>query len=477
MISIQSNPEFDSMFREYDIRGRVSENELNDESVYHVVKAYARFLEEHKIERAVVGYDNRKCSNGFANAAIHALSDMGIDVINIGLCITPVVYYAQYLYKSEGAVMITASHNPDGWSGFKLGKGYSKTLEADDIKRIYDYTINPVQRDVAKKGDVTTVTDTWQNYVDTVVARIKMGPNVPKVVLDAGNGGAGLFAYEIFQRLGCVTFQLNCDPDMDYPHYFPNPSNVSTRQKLKELVVHPYINADIGLCFDGDGDRLGVVDENGADIWSDVILAVLAKQLLEKKPNSIIVYDVKCSKILQDVIEQNHGIPVMWKTGHSYIKAKMHELGADLAGERSGHIFFGGDDYFGFDDALFVGAKLVEYISYQDQSLSSIIGAFPQYVTSPEIKAHCDDTAKYAVVEDIVQNLKREFPGKINDINGARVQFDFGWGLIRASSNLPEIVLIFEADTKEHLLQIRSVFRRITEDYPEIAQEWDNDIS
>ncbi len=188
------------------------------------------------------------------------------------------------------------------------------------------------------------------------------------------------------------------------------------------------------------------------------------------------MYDVKCTKALQDVIEQYHGIPVMWKTGHSYIKAKMQELGADLAGERSGHIFVGGDDYFGFDDALFVGAKLVEYLSHQNEKISSIVKQFPQYVTSPEIKAHCEDSKKYAAIDSIVNKFKEEFPGKVNAINGARVQFDFGWGLIRASSNLPEIVLIFEADTKEHVMQIRSVFKRVVDNYPEISPEWENDI-
>jgi len=300
-MAMQINPEFKSMFREYDIRGRVSENELSDENVYQIVKAYARYIKERGINRAVVGYDNRKCSVGFANAAIKALTEMGVEVIFIGLCITPTVYYAQYLYECEGAVMITASHNPDGWSGFKLGKGYSKTLEPDDIKIVYDYTVNPNSENAEVKGTVTTATDTWSNYIDAIVSRIKMGPKKLKVVLDAGNGSAGLFAYEVFQRLGCTTFQLNCDPDMDYPHYFPNPSDISTRKAIRSLVLHPYIQADAGLMFDGDGDRLGVVDERGRDIWADTILAVLSKQLLERKPNSTIVYDVKCSKTLQDI--------------------------------------------------------------------------------------------------------------------------------------------------------------------------------
>lgn len=475
-MAMQINPEFKSMFREYDIRGRVSENELSDENVYQIVKAYARYIKERGINRAVVGYDNRKCSVGFANAAIKALTEMGVEVIFIGLCITPTVYYAQYLYECEGAVMITASHNPDGWSGFKLGKGYSKTLEPDDIKIVYDYTVNPNSENAEVKGTVTTATDTWSNYIDAIVSRIKMGPKKLKVVLDAGNGSAGLFAYEVFQRLGCTTFQLNCDPDMDYPHYFPNPSDISTRKAIRSLVLHPYIQADAGLMFDGDGDRLGVVDERGRDIWADTILAVLSKQLLERKPNSTIVYDVKCSKTLQDVIAQYKGNGIMWKTGHSYIKSKMQELGAELAGERSGHIFFGGDDYFGFDDGLFVGAKLVEYLSHTEESLSEIIDSFPQYVTSPEIKAHCGDTVKYGVIDAIVAIMKERFPGKVIDINGARVQFEHGWGLVRASSNLPEIVLIFEADTMEQLLEIRSVFKEVTDQFSEVSKKWENDV-
>lgn len=467
--------EFKSIFREYDIRGKVNEYQLNEESVYKIVKAYAKFLNDKKISKAVVGYDNRKCSTGFAEAAIKALRDYGIDVIFIGLCITPVVYYAQYLFKCEGAVMITASHNPDGWSGFKLGKGYSKTLEADDIKIIYDYTVNHDIENANKQGNLEEKC-VWSNYVDEVVSRIQMGTNKPRIVIDAGNGGAGLFAYEIFQRLGCITFQLNCDPDMEYPHYFPNPSDVKSRTKMKELIVNPCINADIGIGFDGDGDRIGVIDENGNDIWSDVVLAILAKQLLEKKKGAKIVFDVKCSEVINDIVKELGGEPIMWKTGHSYIKSKMHAMNAELAGERSGHIFIGGDDYFGYDDAVFVGAKLIEFLSKSDEKISEIISHFPQYVTSPEIKAHCSDLEKYQVVEELVMEFKNDYPDKVNDINGARVKFENGWGLVRASSNLPELVLIFEADSEDNLLKIRSIFKEKLAKYPQIATEWENDI-
>lgn len=465
--------EFNSMFREYDIRGRVSDEELCPDNVYKIVKAYAKYLHRRKIHRAVVGYDNRSCSLSFAEAAVKALRESGIDVFFIGLALSPLAYYAQYHLHCEGAVMITASHNPDGWSGFKLASGYSKTLEPDDIKEVYSLLDAPDEPSVEGTYTELNVRDA---YIDEIVSRIHMGPKKLRVVLDAGNGGAGLFIYEVFQRLGCTTFQLNCDPDMTYPHYFPNPSLLEGRARMREMILHPYIHADIGLSFDGDGDRIGVIDEKGQNVWSDTLLAVLAKQLLEKKPGATVVFDVKCSKALIDVIEENGGKPVMWKTGHSYIKSKLHELDAELAGERSGHIFVSGDDWYGFDDAVFVAAKLVEYLSNRKETVSEIIDTFPHYVVSPEIKAHCPDTLKYAIVDELVAKFKAEYPGQVCDINGARVQFKHGWGLVRASSNLPELVLIFEADTMKHLLDIRKIFKQHTREYADISDKWDNDV-
>ena len=242
------------------------------------------------------------------------------------------------------------------------------------------------------------------------------------------------------------------------------------------MLRHPYVHADIGLSFDGDGDRIGVIDEKGQDVWSDIVLALLAKQLLEKKPGAKVIYDVKCSKALEDVVNANGGVPVMWKTGHSYIKSKLHELDAELAGERSGHIFVSGDDWYGFDDAIFVAAKLVEYLSNKEETVSEIIETFPHYVVSPETKAQCADTVNYGIVDDITKKMKAAYPGKVCDINGARVQFEHGWGLVRASSNMPELVLIFEADTIEHLLEIRSIFKTYTREYEEISDNWKNDI-
>ncbi|MBO4429652.1 MAG: phosphomannomutase/phosphoglucomutase [Clostridia bacterium] len=467
------SPEFNSMFREYDIRGRVCDEELCPGNVYKIVKAYSKYLAKRNISRAVVGYDNRKCSPSFAEAAIKALRESGVDVFFIGLALSPLAYFAQYHLKCEGAVMITASHNPDGWSGFKLANGYSKTLEPADIKEVYSYLDAP---DTASKEGKYEEVDVRDAYIDDICSRIHMGKKKMRVVLDAGNGGAGLFVYEVFQRLGCMTFQLNCDPDTSYPHYFPNPSLLEGRQRMREMVLHPYIHADIGLSFDGDGDRIGVIDEKGNNVWSDTVLALIAKQLLEKKKGATVVFDVKCSNQLVDVITQNGGKPLMWKTGHSYIKSKLHEANADLAGERSGHIFISGDDWYGFDDAVFVAAKLVEFLSHQTDSVSEIVAKFPQYVTSPEIKAHCADTLKYGIVDELTEKFKAAYPGKVCDINGARVDFGYGWGLVRASSNLPELVLIFEGDTKEHMLGIRKIFREMLAPYKDISPVWDNDV-
>lgn len=469
-----NNENFKSMFREYDIRGRVSENELNTFNVALITKAFITYLIKRNINRVIVGYDNRSNSEEFAETAIKQFVASGFEVFDIGLALSPVAYFAQYHFESQGVMMITASHNPDGWSGFKLGDGYSKTIGPEEISEIFDIIQNRDfltydSQGIRKKVSVREV------YIEAIVSRIKMSDYKPKIVLDAGNGGAGLFAYEIFQKLGCMTFQLNCDPDMNYPHYFPNPSDLKARERLAQMVVHPYIQADLGLAFDGDGDRLGVIDQSGHNIWSDRILIILARQLLEKKKGAKIVFDVKCTQGLIEDILEHHGEPIMWKTGHSHIKSKMHTEKAELAGERSGHIFLA-DDYYGFDDALFAGAKLIEYLSHINKSLSDVLEDTPRYITSPEIKAHCNDSDKYKVVNELVNIFKIEYGDKVIDINGARVVFDDGWGLVRASSNLPELVLIFEAKTKERLLEIRSIFKEKIAEFKEVNPHWKNDF-
>ncbi len=465
---------FVSMFREYDIRGLVNEEQLNAKNVYRIVKAYGLYISSLKIKRAVVGFDNRDCSPAFAEQAIKALTECGIEVFFIGLTLSPIAYYAQYKYNCEGLVMITASHNPNGWSGFKLGAGYSKTLCKEEIIKVFNL-LDEKQSKIKRIGKVHNV-NVREHYIDEVVSRIKMGKNKPRVIIETANGGAGLFAYEIFQRLGCVTFLLNADPDVAYPKYFPNPSDLNACKKIKELVNHPYINADLGLFFDGDGDRVGVIDKNGNSIWSDTILALLSKQMLEKKSGGKVVYDVKCSRALTETILKAGGQPIMWSTGHSYIKSKMQETGAGLAGERSGHIFIGGDCYYGFDDGLFAGAKLVEYLSNKNIGLIEAINALPKYCTSPEIYVNCPDEIKYKVVEKLKTRFEELYPNKVCTINGARVEFDDGWGVVRASSNMPMLGLLFEGKTKKAMLNVRQIFKSVFSEFSEIESEWINDI-
>lgn len=467
------------IFREYDIRGNVTKGELTPEIIAQIARAYGVFLQENQITRAVLGYDNRPCSQDFAMAAQQGLGDVGIDVFFIGLTTTPATYFSQYLLRCPGAMMITASHNPSDWSGLKLAKGYSATLEPNDMKRLYEIVLKE-SHICSFKGSIRgsiKQSNTREAYLAEIVKRIPGEKEEPlRVVIDCGNSATGLFAWELFQMLGHRVFQLNCDPDMAYPHYFPNPSLQEARKRVKEMVLHPYIQGEIGLSFDGDGDRLGVVDGHGADIWSDKVLMVLAKDILKKYRGGKIVFDVKCSNALPEYIQQLDGRPIMWKTGHSYIKAKLGAEKAVLAGERSGHIFYGKEDYYGFDDALFAGAKLLSILQAEGKTIAELLADMPQYITSSEIKVFCADENKYSVVEHLTQDMIDRF-GKdaVNTINGARVTFKNGWGLVRASSNLPELVLIFEGKEEQDIADIKEIFRAMMQQYPQIDSDWENE--
>ena len=464
-------PAFRAMFREYDLRGRVAEGELSDGSVRLIANAFGRLLAARGMSRAVVGYDNRPASPGFKEAAAEGLTAAGIDVVDIGLTISPALYFSQHHLGVPAGLMVTASHNPSEWCGMKLAHGLSRTLGPAEMRELYAL-VTEGERSGGRTG-VRSATDTRDAYLDRVTAGTVLARPL-RVAVDCGNGAAGVFAYEALQRLGCLTFQLHCDPDDRYPHYFPNPSDLKARRRLREIVTHPYIRADAGLAFDGDGDRIGVMDERGADVWSDRVLILLARRLLREHPGATVVYDVKCTRGLDEEVRAGGGRPVMWKTGHSHIKAKLHELDAELAGERSGHIFYGAG-FYGFDDALYAGIRLLEVLADHDGSLSGLVATTPPYLTSPEIAAHCPDDVKYGVVDRLVAEFKADYGDRVIDINGARVDFGDGWGLVRASSNLPELVIIFEARTEQRLREIRALFRARLDACPEIDRQWRND--
>ena len=476
MNNLKENLAFRQLFREYDIRGRVREGEFDAAALQAITNAFVHFLHNRQITNVVVGYDNRKISPQYAETAADILVNKGFKVYFIGLTITPAAYFAQYHLKAKGLMMITASHNPDGWCGCKLGYDYSTTLGSEDIKELYDLAL--VNEGLPDKQGSYLHTDIRDAYINDILGRVKI--DNPKkqlrLVVDAGNGAAGIFAWELFQRLGCLVFQLNCDPDDNYPHYFPNPSDLRARERLAEMVIHPAIKADLGIAFDGDGDRIGVVDAQGQNIWSDRLIMLLAKAILADKPKGKVVYDVKCSQALEEAIWAMGGIPVMWKTGHSYIKEKMRCEKAVLAGERSGHIFIGHGGY-GYDDALLAAALLCKAVAEDGRDLTAILKDYPEYITSPEIKIPCADDEKYEAVARLTQNFIELYGNKrVNTINGARGQYPEygGWSLVRASSNLPELVLIFEADNLEGLEKIKADMKKQLLDLQLLAN-WEND--
>jgi phosphomannomutase/phosphoglucomutase len=454
------------MFREYDIRGRVDED-LTMEAVYLIGRGFSTFLRRRGLDEIVVGYDGREYSPRIKEALVKGFIESGIKVKDIGMVLTPILYFAQYHLKLKAGAMVTASHNPNGWSGFKLAYDYSTTLLPEDIKELYKI----IEDDdfLEGKGEVEKIEGIIEAYKDDLLGRIKIKKPL-KVVLDAGNGTAGPIVPAILKSAGFEVVKQYCSLDFTFPHHEPNPSLVEAMDALSGRVKREKANVGIGI--DGDGDRMGTVDEKGNIIWPDQIMILLSRLILAEEPGAKIVFDVKSTQALAEDIKAHGGEPIMWITGHSYIKAKGREVGAALAGEKSGHIFFW-KGYYGFDDAVFATLKLLEYLSGQEKSFSEIMKELPQYVNTPTLHVDCPDDKKYDAVDHLTREFKAEYgPERVIDINGARVVFPEGWGLVRASSNLPVLVLGFEAKTKEGLEKIQDIFREKFKQYPEIGSEW-----
>jgi phosphomannomutase/phosphoglucomutase len=455
------------MFREYDIRGRMKDTELNPRSARLVGQAYGTFLERRGIKTVVVGHDSRHGSKAVNRPLIEGIQSTGRDVIDIGMCLTPMMYWSQYHFQTPGGAMITGSHNPKEWSGFKLASGLSCTLVGDDIREI----LSVIESDRFTEGRGSVRSESIADlYAKDLAGRVRMQKKL-RVVVDTGNGTAGAFAPDILRRAGLCVIEQFTDLDPDFPNHEPDPALKQTVEALGARVRKE--KADLGFALDGDGDRLGVVDEKGEVIWPDRYMILLARQVLEKQPGAKIVFDVKVSQALEEDIAAHGGQPIMWKTGHSHIKAKLREEKAALAGEMSGHIFFV-QNYYGFDDGIYAGLRFAEYVAGEGKPVSEIIAGTPYYVSTPAIDVDCPDDKKYAVVDRLTAELKKDFP-RVVDINGARVMFDDGWGLVRASSNLPLLVLRFEAKTQARLDEIKTLFRSYMDKYPEIGKVWHNE--
>lgn len=458
-----------TIFREYDIRGRIDrEDELSDGIIDVIGRAFAVFLKRRGIQDAIIGHDARSYSERVKDITVRALLNSGINVIEIGKVIVPIFYFSQYLFKKKGGVMVTASHNPLGWSGFKHAYDYSTTFIPQDMQELKEIVSSGEFNQGRGRHEMHP--EASGAYEKDVLSRIRITRPL-RVLVDTGNGTAGLFAPRILREAGCEVLEQYTEVS-EKRHHEANPSTLKMLEAMSQGVLVQ--DANVGLGFDDDGDRIGAVDDKGQTIWPDMILLMLARPILARNPGAKVVFDVKCSEALVEDVKAHGGNPIMWKTGHSYIKAKAKEEGAHIAGERSGHMYFP-KEHYEFDDAIFAALKFLEFISNQSKPISAVVALLPSYFTSPVWHTPCDDTLKYGVVKKLTLELKEEYGAdKVIDINGARVYIKDGWGLVRASSNLPALVLVFESKTKDGLEKIESIFRKKLASYPEIGQEWNS---
>ena len=439
----------DTIFRAYDIRGIVGDTLTAD-----IVTVIGRAIGSEAIERGVdslcIGYDGRHSSPDLADALARGVMATGCNVIHVGAVPTPVLYFATHELDNGSGVMVTGSHNPANYNGLKIMLG-GETLSGEAIQKL-------LQRirtgDFASGHGAQSSEDVRRAYLDRIVGDIAVAAPL-KVVLDAGNGIAGELAPLLIEELGCEVIPLYCEVDGNFPNHHPDPGKPENLADLIERVKAE--GADIGLAFDGDGDRLGVVTNTGKIIWPDRLLMLFARDVVSRNPGADVLYDVKCSRRLAGVISEAGGRPIMWKTGHSLMKAKMKESGALLAGEMSGHIFFG-ERWMGFDDGLYSAARLLEILGIEDRHCDEVFEDFPEDISTPELNVEVSDETKFPLMEKL--GREGDFgDGNISTIDGIRVEFTDGWGLCRASNTTPVLVLRFEAETEEALERIKAVFR------------------
>jgi phosphomannomutase / phosphoglucomutase len=441
------------IFRAYDIRGIVGKT-LTKEIVYDIGRAIGSEAKELGCKTVVVGRDGRTSSPELAEALSNGIVSTGCNVLDIGMVPTPVLYFVVQHTDGRTGVMITGSHNPSDYNGLKMMiKG--ETLADTRIQQLKQRIDNQAFV-TGEAGSIEQNGMFVNEYMGTVCEDIQVTRTM-KIVLDCGNGVAGDLAPVLFKTLGCEVIELFCDVDGNFPNHHPDPSKP---ENLADLIKAVKDNkADIGLAFDGDGDRLGVVDSKGKIIWPDRQMMLFAKDVLAGKPGSEIIYDVKCSRHLPDQIIKYGGRPLMWKTGHSFMKAKLKETGAKLAGEMSGHIFFN-DRWFGFDDALYSGARLLQILSEDSRSSSDVFASFPDSINTPELNIELAEGENFKFIEGMFASANFT-GGKITDIDGMRLDFSDGWGLVRASNTTPSLVIRFEADSKEAMANIQDQFRQL----------------
>ncbi|OIQ52785.1 phosphomannomutase/phosphoglucomutase [Neomoorella thermoacetica] len=446
-----------AVFKAYDIRG-VADRDFPDGEVEKLGRSLGTYFQAHGYRQVVLARDNRRHSSRLRDAVVKGLTAAGCDCIDIGETITPVFYFAHHHLNLKAGVMITASHNPPQDNGFKVycGEGTIFGAAIQEVRRIMERGEFKTGRGRVEEVQVEG------SYIDYIASRIKLETRL-RVVADGGNGTAGPVAVKLLQALGCRVIPLYCESDPAFPHHHPDPTVVENLVDLRQAVLDN--KADLGVSFDGDGDRLGVIDDRGQVIWGDMLQILFWREIMPRYPGSTAIVEVKCSQTLVDEITRLGGRPFFYKTGHSLIKAKMRELGIPFTGEMSGHLFFA-DEYFGYDDALYAAARLLRIVAGQGRKLSELLADVPRLPITPEVRIPCPEKQKQAVISGITESFRRE-GYEVIDVDGARVVFPHGWGLIRASNTQEVLVLRCEAKSEGELAGIKKMFEEKIKSYIE----------
>ena len=466
-----------SVFREYDIRGVVG-TDIVEADVERLGRTWGTYLERRGVRDVLVGYDTRASSPAFRNALVEGLTAVGRHVIDIGTVVTPIFYWARVHYGVDGGVMITASHNPAEFNGFKLALGPA-TIYGEQIQDVRRLMEREVDKHSAAQADDRSIErgsvehrNPVPDYIAMLAEKMTLGPRPLKVVVDAGNGTAALFAESVMRAYGVQSVvPLFCTPDPTFPNHHPDPVVAKNLADLIDEVKAT--GADVGIAFDGDGDRIGVVDDRGQILWGDQLMILYWREILARYPGARAIIEVKCSKTLVDEVIRLGGEPEFFKTGHSLIKARMREVGAVFTGEMSGHMFFA-DEYYGFDDALYAAGRLLRILSQSDLPLSALLADVPRLPSTPEVRVTCPDEEKFGVVTALRGQFQARYP--VIDVDGMRVNYPYGWGLVRASNTQPALVLRAEADTDEHLSQIKNDLEKALAGFPSVGTvDWEGE--
>jgi len=436
------------IFREYDIRGKVDED-LTRDVVEAIGRAYGTYVRREGLRTVTCGRDGRTHSERLQGYLIDGMMEAGLNIIDIGQCPTPLLYFSIFHYKTDGGIQVTGSHNPPEFNGFKICVG-KETLYGDKIQELR--RIIEAKAFSSGKGSLSKK-DIISPYVSYMKENIQVVRPI-KVVIDGGSGVAGIVAPKVFEDQGCKVVPLFCEVDGRFPYHHPDPTVPKNLEELQKKVVET--QAQCGIAYDGDGDRIGIVDEKGGIFYGDQLLMIFSRELLKTHPGATIIGEVKCSQVLYDDIAKHGGRPIMWKTGHSLIKKKMKEENALLAGEMSGHIFFA-DRYFGFDDGIYASLRFVEILARSERPASELLSDVPKTYSTPEIRVDCPEEIKFPIVDRLKEYFKNETNYQVVDVDGVRVIFPDGWGLVRASNTQPVLVLRFEALSQERMDEIRRI--------------------